>query len=74
MATSAAERHRRLAEIITAQDELAAAFMRLDWMVRDLMRAEFCEPPDLARRSAAAGAEDASVPAAITTLSREVEA
>lgn len=40
-----AERHRRLAEIITTQDELAAAFMRLDLMVRALARAEFCEPP-----------------------------
>lgn len=57
-----AERHQRLAEIITAQDELAAAFMRLDWMVRDLMRAEFCEPPEIARRPA------------VTALSREVEA
>lgn len=42
-----AERHRRLAEIITLQDELAAAFMRLDLQVRELMRAEFCEPPSI---------------------------
>lgn len=57
-----AERHRRLAEIITAQDELAAAFMRLDWMVRELMRAEFCEPFELVRRPAHGSAEAALAP------------
>lgn len=42
-----AERHQRLAAIITLQDELAAAFMRLDLQVRELMRAEFCDPPQV---------------------------
>ena len=33
---TAAERHQRLTQIVTVQDELAATFMRLDWLIRDL--------------------------------------
>ena len=43
---TAAERHQRLTQIVTVQDELAATFMRLDWLIRDLLRAEFPPEPD----------------------------
>ncbi|KGJ23252.1 hypothetical protein [Paracoccus sanguinis] len=39
-----AERDRRLLSVAVHLDEMAAAFMRLDREVRELLRAEFHEP------------------------------